>query len=226
MSANVAVGATAEALASARDEAAKQAPVDATYAKGAFVAAAVAPGLAPFVAARVGAGNRYEGGIAYTGRGARIDMRRSFDVGQVSYSVGAGVSGAFYGHAQGSPLPGVDLASLHGYGADVPLLVGWQSDAGLYMVWGGARAGYEHDTIESLTSEPAKTTPLVPPPVGLDADRFYGGGVLGAATGFRHVHVAIEVDVYFQSIKGSYADQHASIQGVSVAPASAIWWDF
>jgi hypothetical protein len=94
------------------------------------------------------------------------------------------------------------------------------------MAWGGVRAGYEHDTIESLTSEPAKMTPLVPPPVGLDAERFYGGGVLGAATGFRHVHVAVEVDVYYQSVTGTFADQRASIQGLSVVPASAIWWDF
>ena len=41
------------------------------------------------------------------------------------------------------------IVLFHGYGADVPVLVGWESQAGLYMLWGGLRAGWEH--IDSLS---------------------------------------------------------------------------
>jgi hypothetical protein len=231
MSANIALGSAADDLRAAREIAAKNPDVpgspgsNAAYAKGALVSAAVGPGLAPFVAARVGVGDRYEGGITYTGRAARIDMRRSFDSGGFSLSLGAGVTGVFYGSQEGSSLPAVDLSELHGYGADVPVLVGWQSDAGLYILWTGLRAGWEHDAIGSLTSEP-KSSALGSPSIGLSAERFYGAGVLGIATGFRHVHVAIELDLAYQSVTGDFNATHVNVHGVTLAPASALWWNF
>jgi hypothetical protein len=232
VSANVVAGSAAEDLRNAREEAAVAgatvpgAPgTDPGYAKGALVAAAVAPGLAPFVAARVGAGNRFEGGVAYTGRGVRIDMRRSFDVENVSFSAGAGVTGAFYGRDQSTPLPNVDLSALHGYGADVPLLVGWQSDGGLYQLWAGARAGFEHDDIETLTSEPKDIT-IGLPPIRLRATRYFGGALAGIGTGFRHIHVAAEIAASYQSVTGDYNDTHVAVSGLSITPAGALWWTF
>src|SRR5580700_1633007 len=65
-------------------------PTDATYAKGALIAAVVAPGLAPFASARVGLGSQFEVGLTYTGRAARLDLRHSFDYGNVSLSLGGG----------------------------------------------------------------------------------------------------------------------------------------
>lgn len=231
VSANVAAGSIAEDLRNAREEAAKNPDVpgvpgsDATYARGALVAATVAPGLAPFVAARVGAGNRFEGGIAYTGRGARIDLRRSFDSGPLSFSAGLGVSGAFYGRQQGSPLPNVELVALHGYGADVPLLFGWESDAGLYQAWVGLRAGIEQNTIENLSSEP-KSVIFAGAPIRLSATRLWGGGLLGVGTGFRHIHVAAELSLAYQSAVGEYNATHVAIRGVTLTPATALWWTF
>jgi hypothetical protein len=232
VSANVVAGSAADDLRTAREEAARAGATlpgnpgsDPAYAKGALVAAAVAPGLAPFVAARVGAGNRFEGGVAYTGRGVRIDMRRSFDVENVSFSAGAGISGAFYGRDQSTPLPAVDLTSLHGYGADVPLLVGWQSEGGLYQIWGGARAGFERDDIETLTSEPKDIT-IGTPPVRLRATRFFGGAIAGIGTGFRHIHVAAEIAASYQTVTGDFSDTHVTVAGVSITPAAAVWWTF
>ncbi len=231
VSANVAVGSIAEDVRNARDQAAQNIDVpgtpgsNPTYAKGALVTALVAPGLAPFVAARVGVGGHAEGGIAYTGRGARIDLRRSFESGGFALSVGAGVTGAFYGRQQGSPLPNVELSALHGFGADVPILVGWRSDGGLYHVWGGARGGFERDEIESLTSEP-KSVSIGTPPIHLAATRYYGGGLIGVGTGFRHVHVALELDVAYQSATGDYNDTHVKVSGVALSPATALWWTF
>jgi hypothetical protein len=229
VSATAAVGSIGDDLRGAREQSASGADVpgapgsNAAYARGALVSALVAPGLAPFVAARVGVGGHLEGGMAYTGRGGRVDLRRSVDLGDgVAFSGGIGASAAFYGRQQGAQLPGVDLSSLHGYGADIPLLVGWRSDAGLYEAWAGARGGVDTATIEFLTSEPASGTPLT----GLSATRYWAGGLIGVGTGFRHLHVALEIDVAYQSIVGDFNSTHVRVQGVSVAPASALWWTF
>jgi hypothetical protein len=195
---------------------------DPTYAKGALVQAMIAPGLAPFVAGRVGVGAQLEAGLTYTGRGARIDVRRSFTRHDISLSLGAGVSYLFYGSEPGGALPFLDLNSIHGYGADIPILVGWESGARLFMAWAGVRAGWDHAEISALTSEP----PAPNSQVELSATRFYGGGVAGVAAGFRHVHVALEFDVAYQTISGSYIEAETTIAGISAAPAAALWIDF
>ena len=50
--------------------------------------------------------------------------------------------------------PDVDLTQAHGWGADVPVLVGYESDGGLYTVWIGARTGGEHVDIGTVSSVP------------------------------------------------------------------------
>jgi hypothetical protein len=225
MSANFAVGSLGGDVNAAAAETGSLAgpPLnDPTYARGALVQAVVAPGLAPFVAGRVGLGAQFEAGLTYTGRGARIDLRRSFSRNALSLSVGAGASGIFYGSEPSGALPYVDLSSIHGYGADVPLLVGWESGARLFMAWAGARVGVDHAEISALTSEP----PAPNSEVELSATRFYGGGIVGFAAGFRHVHVGLELDVAYQTISGSYFGLQTTVAGLSAAPAAALWIDF
>jgi hypothetical protein len=230
-SGNVAVGGFSDALRSATNEAAANpnvalSPQDATFAKGALVAASVGPGLAPIAAARVGIGARTEGGLAYTGRSVRGDVRRSFDLSTSwALSVGVGGSAALYGRQQESSLPGVDLGRLHGFGADVPVLVGYESDGDLYMLWIGARAGWEHVEINDLTSEPGEVV-LGTPPLSLSATRFWAGGLLGVALGFRHVHVAMEMDVSYMTVEGDFSQTHTQVAGLTLAPATALWWNF
>jgi hypothetical protein len=195
---------------------------DSTYAKGAIVQAVVAPGLAPFVAARVGVGAQFEAGLTYTGRGARVDLRRSFSWDHVSLSLGAGASYLFYGSEPSGALPYVDLNSIHGYGADIPVLIGWETGARLFMAWAGLRAGWDHAEISALTSEEPAPNSVVE----LSATRFYGGAVAGFGAGFRHVHVALELDVAYQTLSGSYFNATITVAGVSAAPAAALWIDF
>ena len=232
VSANIAAGSLGNDLNTARDLAAKDpsapgAPgTNPAYAKGALVAAAIAPGLAPFIGARVGVGNNFEGGLAYTGRAVRVDLRRGFDSGKYTFSAGLGLSAALYGRQQGSAdLPNVDIGALHGYGGDIPLLVGWESAGGIYKLWGGARAGYEHDVVENLTREPKAVT-LGSGPIHLDADRYWGGGVVGLATGLGHVHVALELSAAYQVVNGNYNDNKVTVRGVTLAPATALLWTF
>jgi hypothetical protein len=231
-SANVATGDLAGALRTAENEATSNPTVpgppgsDEAYARGALVAASVAPGLAPLVGARVGVGGQFEGGLAYTGRALRADLRRSFDLSpHWSLSLGAGGSAALYGHQDGDVLPNVDLGQLHGWGGDVPILLGYASDADLYMLWLGARAGGEQIDISELRSEPKAVT-LGTPPIRLSATRLWGGGLLGLAAGFRHVHVALELDVSYSSVTGDYDQTHTHVSGVVLTPATALWWRF
>jgi hypothetical protein len=167
-------------------------------------------------------GNRFEGGITYTARAARIDLRRSFDKGAWSFSIGAGGSYVLLGQ-EGGALPNVDMNALHGYGADVPALVGWKSENDLYMLWLGLRGGFEHVNIDLVRTEPK---PGSLQPINLGADRFYGGGLVGLAAGFRHVHAALELDVAFQTVSGTYNSTSTTVSGLTLAPGSALWWDF
>jgi hypothetical protein len=231
-SGTVATGNLAGALQNAENDASANAGspgppgADTTYAKGALVAASIAPGLAPLAGARVGLGREFEAGLTYTGRALRADARRSFDLSEhVSLSIGAGGSAALYGHQDGSALPNVDLGQLHGWGADVPVLIGYASDADVYLLWVGARGGWEHIDIDEVRSEPKAVT-FGQPPIALSAERFWGGGLVGLAVGFRHVHVAMELDVCYASVTGDYNQTHAQIAGWTLSPSTALWWRF
>lgn len=228
---NVATGNFTSALRAASNDAASNPDApgapgsDVTYARGALVIASIAPGLAPVAGARVGLGEQFEAGLAYTGRAIRGDVRRSFELGRRwTLGVGAGGSAALFGDAQGTSLPNVDLGALHGWGADVPVQLGYESDGGLYMLWIGARAGWEHVDIGPLASQPGGS--LGAPPISLSASRFWGGGLVGAAIGFWHVHVAVELDVSYADVEGDYNETHATVQGATLAPAAALWWRF
>ncbi|MDP8999856.1 MAG: hypothetical protein M3O46_07070 [Myxococcota bacterium] len=231
LSASASVGELAQAVRAASSETqtsssgSRPAGRDEAYAKGALVEASVAPGLAPFVAARVGIGNHIEGGLTYTGRAVRADVRRSFELSR-HWSLSAGAGGAAaLGGSQGEALPDVALARLHGWGADVPVLVGYASDADLYRVWAGGRAGWEHVDVEEAASG-SNASAFGTSPVSLSATRLWGGGLVGLAVGFRHVHLAMEIDFSYASITGTYAGTRAAVAGLTLAPASSVWWVF
>jgi hypothetical protein len=189
--------------------------IDEAFAKGALVAASVAPGVAPWASARVGVGQSAEGGLTYTGRAVRADVRRSFPLsGSWSLSLGAGGSAVLYGRQDGEALAHIDLAQVHGWGADAPLLVGYSSDGDLYMFWLGARGGWEHVDTSAA------------PQFTLSATRWWAGGLLGLAVGFRHVHVAMEVDVSYASVTGDTGSTHAQVAGLMLTPSSCVWWAF
>jgi hypothetical protein len=50
--------------------------------------------------------------------------------------------------------------------------------------------------------------------------------VLGIATGFNHVHVALEANVAYQSVSGTYNANNVTVRGLTITPASAVWWTF
>ncbi len=161
----------------------------------------------------------------------RADLRRTLPLATGwAASIGAGGLAVLGAGMEGGDLPGVDVASLHGWGADVPIVVGFESDGQLYQVWVGARAGWEHVDVSAPGAQAGAAPNGAIAATGATratrATRLWAGGLLGLAVGFRHVHVAIELDASYASIAGEYADVHTSVQGLALAPASAVWWHF
>jgi len=124
------------------------------YAQGVLTEALVAPGMAPWVAARVGLPSNTEAGLTYTGRSLRLDGRFAFAVAeQWMMSVGLGVSGVLLtperdateldqGGANTNPDAEFELTG-KGWGADLPVLIGYQVLDGIADVWLGPRFGFE-----------------------------------------------------------------------------------
>jgi hypothetical protein len=209
--------------------------------EGTVERAALSPGIAPWVGARAGLGARMEGGLAYTGRAARIDVRRAFGSEKVAVSVGAGASAIFFRGAgpddvAGPRVPdtrippggGPDLQA-NGFGFDLPLLLGYRSTASVVQAWVGARGGMERISGE-LPLMPLMAPGPPPAPASLLATRWYGGGLVGVAIGLAPIYVAFELDVAYQAISGTAsfeaaagpARRDATVTGVTLAPAGAI----
>jgi hypothetical protein len=198
---------------------------DDSHARAALALASVAPGVAPMVGARVGLGHEMEGGLAYTARAVRADARRSFDLSrQWSLSVGAGGTAVIRGYQAADALRDLELGALHGWGADLPVLVGFASDGDLYQVWLGARGGWEHVDLGQPSASGASSESVGV--ASLSATRLWAGGLLGVAVGFRHVHVSMEMDACYATVAGEYGSTHARVSGLTLAPASSIWWGF
>ncbi len=141
VSANVAAMGFADALGNSRDASAN-AEGDAARSRANLITAAIGPGVAPVVSARAGLGAQYEGGVSYTGRAVRADVRRSMNLfPHWALSAGLGGSAVLGGHDAVDA--GYDLGRLRGAGADIPVLVGYESDGGLYAAWLGVRGGWD-----------------------------------------------------------------------------------
>lgn len=177
---------------------------------------AVAPGVGPWLAARVGLPADNELGLTYAGRSIRLDARHAFRVGDEIYlSLGAAGSGLIPRER------GDDLGSVHGGGGDIPILLGWRSDAELYSVWGGPRAGFEilrGDIAGSELSETADPDTLIP----FSGKDVWFGGLLGAKVGFRTFHVAIEVDVAYHLADGTFGELEGAIGQLTITPSGAL----
>jgi hypothetical protein len=192
----------------------------------------VGPGIAPWAAGRAGLPYSNEAGLTYSGRALRLDARHAFSLGKSgAISLGLGAT-ALMAHR-----PGVDRESaVLGGGADVPLLIGWRSTGGLYAFWFGPRGGFE-----IVSGGIVVPNDLELPLYGVQGKHFFGGLTLGARIGFRHVHLALEVNAAYHHADGTFsqvclvsslgdctpsvplpAPVPASIQQISVTPAGAL----
>jgi hypothetical protein len=204
------------------------------FVNGALSRFAVAPGVAPFVAARTGLGHHNEAGITYTGRAFRLDGRHAFEWPQVALSVGVGATGALSRPGDQPPhsvsdRPGADtglgsvsLSSLNGYGVELPVLFGYRSSADVVKLWAGLRGGFERDSANVALVEAPDTL------LGSKATamRWWGGGVVGFSVGLAPIEVRVEIDAAYESVHGtlliSEGELTGDVAGLSLTPAMAI----
>jgi hypothetical protein len=187
-------------------------------AGGTALVAAVAPGVAPWVSARFGLPASNEAGLAYTGRGFRLDARHVLNSDRVAFSIGAGATWLLPVSAEpADPQVGAAHLAAPSVGFDVPFLVGWRSTAGIVSLWGGARAGYEH-----LEGDVTLLTPRGTLEGSLSANRWYAGGIVGLGLGFRHLHGNLELDASYQDVRGTGMGYAFGAKGVTLTPAAAL----
>jgi hypothetical protein len=188
-----------------------------TLEKHTAVMAALAPGVAPFFAMRLGLPGDNEVGLSYTGRFLRLDARHAFESGPWAFSLGAGGRAMVSPNPANEPATTSDSPSARAYGVDVPLLVGWRSDAGIVSLWGGARGG----AARVNASVPSTTSPA-----SLDLMHWHAGAVVGLALGFRHVHAAVELETGYHGLRGTSGDAKVEVQGVTLTPAGGLLFTF
>jgi hypothetical protein len=199
-----------------------------------LVDVAVAPGVAPFVAGRVGLGDHNEGGLAYTGRGARLDARHAFEWPSVAFSVGGAAIGTFANSGRQSnpseePTGGaartLRLESVTGYGFELPMMFGYRSDADVVKLWTGLRAGFDRYGYNASEIE-GEIFVDRPRRVSGKATHYWGGGLVGFAIGLSPIEVRVEVDAAYESARGKVVTPSGELTGDaagwSLTPAMAI----
>ena len=172
---------------------------------GTLAQVAAAPGVAPWVGGRIGIAGSNEAGLTYTGRNVRLDVRHAFALGTAALSVGVGGS-VIVAERPGQASSG---NSVYGGGVDIPVLFGVHSKSDLYAFWAGPRVGFEALNGQIGSSE-------------ISARHFAGGFVVGVRGGFRHIHVAIEVDGAYHRADGSLAGASTGVSLFSLAPSGAL----
>jgi hypothetical protein len=201
------------------------------FVRGALTRFAVAPGVAPFAAARVGLGQHNEAGLSYLGRGLRLDGRHAFEWPSVALSVGlagtgvlsrAGDKPARGVEGQDFGLRSVDVTSLSGYGFELPVVVGYRSSADVVLLWAGLRAGVERDAFDLVLV----VTPDEQLGTSGSATRYWAGGLIGFAIGLKPIQVRVELDAAYESVHGNLVtgggELTADVAGLSLTPAMAI----
>lgn len=171
---------------------------------------AAAPGIAPWVSGRFGIAGDNEAGLTYTGRSLRVDARHAFPLGTAA-ALSVGLGGSLI-----SPLRPADDdggSSVFGGGVDVPVLFGVHSKSDLYAFWIGPRGGFE-----SMSGDVALSR--------VSARHFFGGFVVGVRGGFRHVHVALELDGAYHRADGTLVGAPTGVSLFTLAPSGALLFSF
>ena len=178
---------------------------------------AFAPGLAPWVGGRVGLDGQFDAGLTYTGRSIRVDGRYATLLGDGpgAVSIGLGASGLL-------PKRKDDLGlRVGGFGGDVPILLGYMSDADIYSAWIGARGGAEFLNGEREL-DPDPLDPDLPPAQDISGWHAQAGGLIGLRIGFRYVFAVLELDAAMHWASVDVGDTTITINQFSIAPAGAL----
>jgi len=213
-----------------------------TAVDGALAQTLSTPGLAPWFSVRAGLVDTAEGGISYTGRRARADLRYAYVFDQTALSVGAGATGIMPAVGADPPtqpcddpdycpdpivddshseIPGVDTGSTSGWGLDLPLLVGWRSAPELFSFWTGVRARFEQ-----ISGEIRYDTEAGPRTAHAEGDRWVFQGVIGFAVGIKPIWALFELSPAYERLSGNVNLESgvvgSRLEGFSFSPAIAL----
>jgi len=190
------------------------------------VAYGARPGVAPVVRATVGLSKMVEAYLQYGGRDIAVSGRwllaewRSVEAGATTISVGAGGRALLRGRPEDGYAGGMVSDDVRGYGVFAPLILGWQSDAGLLIAYVAATLGYEQISGRVAFGG------------GSDMDRardlsighLSGAGTVGVGVGFRKIRVAIELGTRRDWLDTKIDDERAKIGLWSLTPAFSLGW--
>jgi hypothetical protein len=203
----------AQSLASSNDI--ENGDVEQRYITGNLLERSLEPGLTPWVGGRVGLGESWEAGVAYTGHRLRVDGRHAFENATEALSLGSALHLLLLqleGSEGNSPGDGLDqrLAqeSLYfsgtGGGIEVPILFGTRRWSRWFEPSIGMRFGYEAFFGRMVLIQQLNKVP--PPDPGTNipdpgepryanalAHRFYAEGLIGLSAGSAPVFLRLEV---------------------------------
>ena len=217
------IGGDKGALADARVALASPAGSASAADPGTAVALGTHPGVAPVVRATVGVARDVEASVRYGGRDVGASVRwvfsesRSEKAGATTVSIGAEGRALLRGRPEDGVLGGAVVDGFHGFGGTVPLILAWQSDAGLVLLYAAALVGYD-----GVSARVAYT--------GIGDDqlrdasvrRLFGAATLGLGVGFRRVHAIVELGTERDWLHAGIADRTTDVRLWSLTPAFAL----
>lgn len=217
------------------------------FVEGALLERNLSPGLTPWIGGRVGLGQQWEAGMAYSGYRLRIDGRHAFENQTWALSFGAGASVLLMqldepGPATVSAGSGADqrLASdgyefsASGWGFELPVLLGMRTRSRWFEPWLGLRIGYDQ-----VSGSMPLTSQVTPPGASSEqvfyadavARRFGVDGTIGLSAGSAPVFLRLELvtglhrtvgAVDFSSEAGMPAHRRLGLTGLYLQPAAAL----
>jgi hypothetical protein len=177
------------------------------YAEGVLTDALLGPGISPWVSARVGLPRASEAGLTYTGRSLRLDGRHVLSLGsEWALSLGLGASAVLLHPDSSAPgetpegagAPAEFGLDANGWGADIPLLVGYQPIDGFVDVWMGARAGFEHISGELRAQDDDPASPRF----DASGNRLWASALAGVSLGVPPIWLRFELAGTFHRLSG------------------------
>lgn len=169
-------------------------------------------GVSPFAALQIGLGDGFEADTGYNGRSLHLGGRHGWTKRSWAVSVGGSASTLVTPRSRTGP----SLASAHGYGFEVPVVAGWQSEGGLYAAWLGARGGFDRASVDGVLD------PISLAPRALGVSRFSTGGVFGLMAGAPPFNVGLEIAVTHHWASATVGDTKLSSSWLSWSPAAAV----
>ena len=175
----------------------------------------VAPGVAPWANGRIGITGDNEASLTYSGRSLRLGVRHAFPLGKLHLSTELGGTAVLPRTRSDD-----EVTQAFGGGADVPILLGWTSDAELYSLWGGPRAGFNLLSGQVLPSLVDNADPAGDP-IPFDGTTWSVGGVVGARVGFRTFHAVLEMGVAYLRADGTFGEVEVGFDQLVITPGGA-----